>query len=170
MRRYAALLRGVSPTNATSADLRRAFEAAGFEDVRTVLSSGNVVFGARAAPATTLERKVEAALTTQLGRTFPAIVRPVDALRELLASGPYRGFRLDPEAKRVVTFLKKAPASSVALPVERDGARILAIDGLHAFTAYVRTPKGPVFMKLIEETFGRAQTTRTWDTVAKVAR
>ena len=50
MRCYAAFLRGVSPMNVKMPDLKLAFEAAGFEDVRTVLSSGNVVFGA--APAT----------------------------------------------------------------------------------------------------------------------
>jgi uncharacterized protein (DUF1697 family) len=46
MKRYAAFLRGVSPMNAKMPELRAAFEAAGFEDVRTLLSSGNVVFGA----------------------------------------------------------------------------------------------------------------------------
>ena len=38
------------------------------------------------------------------------------------------------------------------------------------FSAYVPSPRGPVFMTLIQETFGKEQTTRTWDTVSKVAR
>jgi hypothetical protein len=42
--------------------------------------------------------------------------------------------------------------------------------GAEIFSAYLPTPKGPVFMTLIEKTFGKEQTTRTWDTVAKVAR
>jgi hypothetical protein len=42
MRRYVAFLRGVNPMNAKMAELRRCFETAGFTDVRTVLSSGNV--------------------------------------------------------------------------------------------------------------------------------
>ena len=42
--------------------------------------------------------------------------------------------------------------------------------GAEAFSVYVRHPKGPVFMTLIEKTFGKEATTRTWDTVAKVAR
>ena len=36
--------------------------------------------------------------------------------------------------------------------------------------AYVPGAKGPVFMTLIEKTFGKDVTTRTWDTVQKVAR
>ena len=42
--------------------------------------------------------------------------------------------------------------------------------GSEIFTAYLPTPKGPVFMSLIEKTLGKDQTTRTWDTIAKVAR
>jgi len=170
MPRYAALLRGVSPVNAKMPDLKKAFEAAGFADVRTILSSGNVVFSARAASEASLEQRAEAALTERLGRTFLTIIRSIEALRELLASDPYRAFRLEPTAKRVVTFLRRRPTSKIALPVEFQGARILAMKGADVFTAYVRNPKGPVFMTLLEKTFGKEATTRTWDTVAKIAR
>jgi uncharacterized protein (DUF1697 family) len=47
--RYAAFLRAVSPMNAKMSELARAFEAAGFAEVSTVASSGNVVFSAQAA-------------------------------------------------------------------------------------------------------------------------
>jgi uncharacterized protein (DUF1697 family) len=168
--RYAAFLRGVMPVNAKMPDLKRAFEAAGFTEVTTVLSSGNVVFNARAAAEGALERKAEAAMEKALGRSFPAIVRSVAALQQLLASDPFRAFRLKPGAKRIVTFLRRPPAKKIVLPDELEGARIYAVKGGEAFSAYVRTPKGPVFMTLIEKTFGKEQTTRTWDTVAKIAR
>lgn len=170
MPRYAAFLRGVMPMNAKMPDLKRAFEAAGFTDVRTVLASGNVVFSARPATAAALERKAEDSMEKTLGRAFFTIVRPVDALQQLLASDPFRAFRLKPGAKRVVTFLRRPPAGKIALPVELQGARIYALRGGEAFTAYVRNPGNPVFMTLIEKTFGKEQTTRTWDTVAKIAR
>jgi len=158
------------PTNAKMPDLKRAFEAAGFTDVSTVLSSGNVVFSARSTAAGALERKAESAMERHLGRAFFTIVRPIDALQDLLASDPFRAFRLKPGAKRVVTFLRRPPAQKIALPVELEGARIYALQGTVAFTAYVRNPGNPVFMTLIEKTFGKEQTTRTWDTVAKIAR
>ncbi len=170
MPRYAAFLRGVMPTNAKMPEMKKAFEAAGFTDVKTLLSSGNVVFTARAASETALRQKIEVALLRRLGNSFLTIVRPVDALRALLASDPYRGFRLDPAAKRIVTFLLNKPAATPRLPIEQDGARILAVKGREVFTTYTRTPKGPVFMTLLEKTFGKEQTTRTWETVTKVAR
>lgn len=111
-----------------------------------------------------------AAMTKRLGREFLTIVRPIDALRELLASDPYKAFRLAPGAKRIVTFLRDKPGSKLALPSELHGARILSMKGGEIFSAYVPNPKGPVFMTLIEKTFGKELTTRTWDTVAKVAR
>jgi uncharacterized protein (DUF1697 family) len=154
--------------NAKMAELKACFDAAGFSDARTVLSSGNVVFDARAAPVAALQRKAEAAMEERLGQAFLSFVRPVDELRELLERDPFRTFRLPARAKRVVTFLR-APARNVAVPIERDGARILCVDGTEAFSAYVPGPRGPVFMALIEKTFGKDVTTRTWDTIRKVA-
>jgi len=156
--------------NAKMPALKAAFEAAGFTEVRTILSSGNVVFGAHTASESSLQRKAESAMHQHLGQAFLTIVRPVDALRELLASDPYRRFDLGAGAKRIVTFLRERPTERMKLPLELHGARILTIKDREVFSAYLPSPKGPVFMTLIERTFGKEQTTRTWDTVAKVAR
>ena len=156
------------PTNAKMPELKQAFEAAGFTEVSTLLSSGNLIFSARAASEATLQKKAEAAMTRQLGRSFLTIVRPIDVLRELLASNPYQAFDLPADAKRIVTFLRDPPAGKLALPPETHGARILAIEGNNVFSVYRPTPKGPVFMTLIDKTFGSEQTTRTWQTVTRV--
>jgi uncharacterized protein (DUF1697 family) len=156
--------------NATMPQLKGAFEVAGFTDVRTVLSSGNIVFSATRASESSLQRKAESAMMKRLGHDFLTIVRPIDALREILASDPYEAFRLAPGAKRIVTFLRGKPSSDLTLPIELHGARILSMKGGEVFSAYVPNPKGAVFMTLIERTFGKDVTTRTWDTVAKVAR
>jgi uncharacterized protein (DUF1697 family) len=170
MPRYAAFLRGVSPMNAKMPELKRAFEAAGFTGVRTVISSGNVVFDARRATESSLQQRSEKAMAEHLGQAFLTMVRPVEMLREMLASDPYREFGLDPSAKRIVTFLRDEPTVTMALPVEQDGARLLALGGKELFSAYLPSPKGPVFMTLIERNFGKELTTRTWDSVGKVAR
>lgn len=170
MERYAAFLRGVSPMNSKMPALKRCFEEAGFTDVKTVLSSGNVVFSGRGAPNAAIERKTEAAMKKSLGRSFLTIVRRIEALRAILASDPYVRFRLAPSAKRVVTFLRDKAKSTLSLPIELDGARILLIEDREAFSAYLPSPRGPVFMTLIEKTFGQEVTTRTWDTIKKVAK
>ena len=156
--------------NAKMPELKECFEAAGFADVKTLLSSGNVLFSARRAALASLERKAEATMEKRLGRPFLTIVRPIDHLREMLALDPYREFQLPAGAKRVVTFLRTAGKAQLSLPIERDGARILCRRGSEIFTAYVPSPRGAAFMTLIEKAFGQEVTTRTWDTVKKMAR
>jgi uncharacterized protein (DUF1697 family) len=167
MPRYVAFLRAVSPMNLKMADLKRCLENAGFKDVRTVLASGNAVFTARTAAARTLERRIEAAMTKELGRAFYTIVRPAEHLRALMESDPFSSLRTPAQAKRIVTFLREPHKGRLSLPIEVDGARILAVKGGEIFAAYTPSPRGPVFMTLIEKTFGRELTTRTWDTVRK---
>lgn len=157
------------PTNARMPALKACFEAAGLRDVRTLLSSGNLVFTARATSERTLERRIEAAMPDHFEQVFMTFVRSGAALREILASDPYKAFRLGPSAKRIVTFLTAPPKSRLKLPIETDGARILRVQGAEVFSAYLPNPRGPVFMTLIERTFGKDVTTRTWDTVNRVA-
>lgn len=169
-KRYVAFLRGVSPMNAKMAQLKHAFEQAGFKNVVTVLTSGNVVFDAPAASNATLERKAETAMARHLGRSFLTIVRPVAALHDLLERNPFQAFRVAAGAKRVVTFLREPPKKKQALPVTEDTATVHAVEGTEVFTSYVPSPAGPVFMTLIERTFGKDVTTRTWDTIRKCAK
>ena len=167
---YAAFLRGVSPLNAKMSELKKCFEAVGLRNVTTVLGSGNVVFDAPSAPRATLERRIEAAMEKNLGRTFATTVRSLDELEGILAADPFKSCMLAGKAKKIVTLLHARPTLRIKLPIELDGARILCLKGTEIFSAYVPSPKGPVFMRLIEKTFGQDLTTRTWDTLAKVLR
>ena len=169
MARYVAFLRGVSPMNAKMAELKNCFEVEGFSDVRTLLSSGNVVFNARASSVATLERRAEQAMRSELGRSFATIVRSAEYLQDLVQSEPFARFSLPSTAKQVITFLRDPADPKLRLPIEQDGASILACTGSEVLAAYVPSPKGPVFMSLLERTFGTNITTRTLDTVRKCA-
>ena len=169
MPRYVAFLRGVSPMNAKMPALKRCFETAGFSDVRTLLSSGNVVFNARSSSPATLERRAEKAMQSELGRNFDTIVRSAEYLQDFIESNPFAEFSLPPTAKRVVTFLRGPTEPKLELPIERDGASILKLTGSEVLATYVPGPRGPVLMSLLERTFGTNITTRTLDTVRKCA-
>jgi len=169
MPRYVAFLRGVSPVNAKMPELTRCFEGAGFGNVRTILSSGNVAFDARSASEASIERKAESSMQEFLGRSFFTIVRQSNSLLALLETDPFAGYAVSTSAKRVVTFLREPMTARVALPMESDGARVLSVVGREVFTAYMPSENGPVFMNLIEKAFGIADTTRTWETVRKCA-
>lgn len=153
--------------NAKMPVLKQAFESAGFTGVKTVISSGNVVFDHPGAPVDELESQAEAAMTAIMGKCFGTYVRPVEHLRRLLERAPFDPYPLPPEAKRLVGFLKRPQEGALELPIHRDGASILELDGVEVLCAYVPNPQGVLFMPLLEKTFTKQITTRTVDTVRK---
>lgn len=169
MTRYVAFLRGISPMNAKMPELKACFESAGFTEVKTLLSSGNIAFSARAESVVVLERRAEKAMQRELGHSFRTIVRPTSHLKYLLDADPFSAFTIAPEAKKIITFLGKPVPSPIELPFEKDGARILKLVDAELFTAYVPNEKAAAFMRVVERAFGKDITTRTLETVRKCA-
>ncbi len=169
MPRHVAFLRGVMPTNAKMPALKAAFESAGFENVKTVLGSGNVVFDSSLPTQTQIEQAAEAAMMRSLGRSFHTVVRSVDELRRLIAADPFAAHGIPANAKRVVSFLRVHQEPRVPLPLAEHHASVFLVQGRDVFTAYMPTDRGPVFMALIERCFGSGITTRTLETVIKCA-
>ena len=89
MTRHAAFLRGVNLGKRTvkSAELKAAFEALGFTDVKTLLASGNVLFDAKAGKG--LKQKIEAGLKAAFGFDVPIVLRTLDELKALVAADPF---------------------------------------------------------------------------------
>ena len=170
MPRYVAFLRGVSPMNCSMPELKGCFESAGFGNVRTLLSSGNVAFDARSSSPAAIERRAVAAMEEGMGRSFGTFLRSTRHLQELIASDPFAAFKLPANAKRVVTFLHTSETAQVKLPIKQHDASILTVVGSEVLCAYVPGDKGPIFMALLERTFGKDITTRTLDTVMKCAK
>ncbi|WP_431261156.1 DUF1697 domain-containing protein [Roseateles chitinivorans] len=167
MPRYVAFLRGVSPMNARMPDLIRAFEAAGFTRVKTVISSGNVVFDHPGAPVDELERIAEQAMTDTLAKAFATTVRPVEHLGRIVDADHHAAFHPPAAAKQLITFLKRPHEGQVVLPFESDGAAICKLEGVEVYSHYLPNETGPLFMTMLEKTFGKQITTRTVDTVRK---
>jgi len=163
------MMRGVSPMNAIMADWRRCLAHAGFGGVVTVLASGNVVFDTDELPDDEVASSVEAAMEAGLGRSFATIVRPQAELAAIVAADAFAAWTLAPGSKRVLTFLRRAPSCLPQLPLIVDATTIFAADDRTVYTAYVPDRRGPQFMNLIERTFGKDVTTRTWQTVTKCA-
>ncbi|MFI9509823.1 DUF1697 domain-containing protein [Nocardia sp. NPDC052566] len=175
MNRYAALLRGIMPSNPnmTGAKLRGVFEGLGFEGVASVLASGNVVFRSTETDIAALEDTIQQALNRELGIPGGTIVRGYDELRTLLDTDPFDGLTHCRETYLIATFFKhKAPK---ALPSETDDptTRIIGYDKpARAFLAVIDNsdPKTPDWMVWLEKQYGKDITTRTWLTVQKIVK
>src|SRR3954468_8605625 len=101
MARWVAFLRGVSPMNLRMPDLLACVEQAGFDNVRTLLSSGNVVFDAGRGAEAGIVRKLESGMDEHLSQVFPVYLRSQDELQALLDPDPFASFKLPTAAKRV---------------------------------------------------------------------
>ncbi|MEV0341281.1 DUF1697 domain-containing protein [Nocardia sp. NPDC050713] len=175
MNRYAALLRGIMPTNPNMRNekLRAVFEGLGFEKVATILSSGNVVFRCADTDAAALEDRIQEALNRELGIPGGTIVRSYEELRELLDRDPFEGLTHERGSYLTVTFFKDQ-SPKVEHPDTGDAlTRIIGYDAeARAFLTVIdnSTPKTPDFMAWLDKTYGKDITTRTWLTVQRIVK
>ncbi|WP_448810177.1 DUF1697 domain-containing protein [Agromyces bauzanensis] len=91
MTRYIALLRGVNVGRITikSGPLRDVFDELGFDDVRTVLASGNVVFTVDDADAAKLKSRIERALSERFGYDAWIVLITHDDLEAAIDGFPF---------------------------------------------------------------------------------
>ena len=117
---YVALLRGVNVGGVTikMADLAEVVRGLGYEDVTTVLASGNVLFTSPDA-ASAAKKALEAALRKRFGYEAWVHVLRVDAIRTIIAAYPYPR---SAERHAYVVFVVKPEVRSGLLAVELDPA------------------------------------------------
>lgn len=173
MTKYVALLRGFSPLNPNmrNENLRDVFKDLGFKDVKTVISSGNVLFGTQSGNVKELEDLIEEALSLKLGFTNTIIIRSKDELKLLVDKEPFKGRKDSPKSRLNVTFLKNEPTTEIEFPyhAESKGYTVLGIydRAICSIVDLTRT-KTPDLMRWLEKEFGKAITTRTWRTVGRI--
>lgn len=173
MTKYVAFLRGIMPTNPNMRNdkLRQVFESLGFQDVQTVINSGNVIFSAKSQSLESLESKIERALAKQLGLNIPAIVRSQQQLQKLVDQEPFKGREDTPHSRLNVTFLKTAPAKALKLPHRPDGKsyEIVGMSDQAIFSVIdLRGDKTPDLMLWLEKQYSKNITTRTWKTIGRI--
>jgi uncharacterized protein (DUF1697 family) len=90
MTRYAAFLRGVNVggVNLKMAEVAKAFEEAGFTDVRTILASGNVLLESRSG-VDAVRKKAEKALRDTFGYDAWVLAYPIDAVAAISENFPF---------------------------------------------------------------------------------
>jgi uncharacterized protein (DUF1697 family) len=171
---HIALLRGINVGGHRSVgmtDLRDFLTKLGFDDVRSLLQSGNVVFGSRARTGAELERFLEAESVKRFGIEIDFFVRAPEEWKTMIRQNPFRKeAELDP-AHLVVMLLKSPPRPEdvAALQEGITGAEVVRAKGRHLYAFY---PDGQGRSRLtnavIERKLGRC-TGRNWNTVLKLA-
>lgn len=113
LHRYVALLRAVNVGGTGKlpmTELKAICEDAGFQNVRTYIASGNVVFEAAHAEAA-LKQMLEERLQRYAGKPVGVLVRSGEEMAGVLAANPFA----DQPGNRVVAIFLDAPPPASAL-------------------------------------------------------
>lgn len=171
MTRYVALLRGVNVggVNMKMAELSDVVRELGYDDVKTVLASGNVLFTTPDAAAASKD-KLEAALRSRFGYEAWVHVLTVDAVQKIIDAFPYER---SADRHAYVVFVLKSEVRDELLAVTLDPKVEQAKAG--EGVVYWSVPKGDT----LESAMGKAQaagkhkpwlTTRNLNTLEKLTR
>jgi uncharacterized protein (DUF1697 family) len=171
MARQIALLRGInlaSRNRVSMPDLRRALGAAGYEDVATLVQSGNIVLTSAEKPAT-LEREISKLVLDEFGVECATVVRTRDELAKVIERNPIPEGPSIPKLFQVTFFSAEPDAARVAELLEQDfGDERLEVIGREAYAWH---PGGIQKSKLARE-LGKGLrgdgTARNWNTVTKL--
>lgn len=173
--KYVALLRGIGPgnPNMTNDKLRAVFEKLGYKNVRSVISSGNILFESAQTDQTAIESAIQNGLQTELGIAGVTIVRSEEAIKHIIQLSPFGGQAHSNEAYLTVTFLKNTYSPTVAIPFDSGkGYKVISYDAatntLHCITDTTKE-KTPALMTWLEKQYTKDITTRTYKTVERIA-
>lgn len=91
MTEYIAFLRGINISGRNKvpmAELKSLFTEIGFENVKTVLNSGNVVFNSESEDLKEITQKIKTALAGKYDFDIPVVVLKKSELKEIVAKAP----------------------------------------------------------------------------------
>src|SRR5271167_4305474 len=112
MKTYIAILRGINVSGHNMikmADLKRMFETLPFENVRTYIQSGNIVFNAKTENDQELEKQIHTAIQKTFSFSVPVIVLEEKELKIVQQNNPFLTGRNEDVTKLHVTFLDTIP-------------------------------------------------------------
>jgi uncharacterized protein (DUF1697 family) len=170
--RYVAFLRGINlgpRRRVPMAELRAALERAGYEDVETLLQSGNVVLTSSADPAS-LERELAQTLRDAFVFAIAVVVRTHDELAEIIARDPLADVAHNP-ARYQVSFLSAEPDPSRVEALARADVAPERV-AVHGREVYAWHPDGisrsALAGLITARNLGVEVTARNWRTVTKL--
>lgn len=173
MTKYIALLRGIGPGNPNMRNdkLRGVFEELGFDNVQSVISSGNVLFESDRTDAKAMETEIEAAWPAKLGFESTTVIRSREQLQKLIEEEPFEGLAHGPKSYLLVTFFKHPIKIDFDFPHQPAGKTYKFIGpadlALYSVTDNTQV-KTTDLMTWIEKKFGKEITSRTWLTVNRI--
>ncbi len=175
MARYVALLRGINVGGKNPipmAGLKTCFEDNGFDDVRTYIQSGNVVFSSSSTNQAELTRQIERMLSTTFAHYDASVViRSRTQMRAIVDRAP-KGFGTQPDQYRYdVIFLKPPLTAKTALKslsMKEGVDRGWAANGVLYFSRLTSRATSSRLNRVVGLPIYQQMTIRNWNTTTKL--
>jgi uncharacterized protein (DUF1697 family) len=152
--------------------LRELLAGAGFEQVQTLLQSGNVVFRTSERDTARIETRLEREAERKLGLATQFFVRTAAEWETIVARTPFPREAAEIPGYVHVMALKSAPSTKQweALSGAIRGRERVRGDGRVAYLVYPDgVGRSKLTTALIEKNLGTRGTMRNWNTVSKLA-
>lgn len=172
---HVALLRGINVGGhnpIAMSDLRDLLGRLGLTDARSLLQSGNLVFGSHRLTGEKLEHLLETETAKRLAVTADYLVRTADEWRAIIAKNPFPDEAERDPSHLLVMCLKAAAAKKdvQALEAAIRGPEIVRAIGRQLYLVYpAGIGRSKLTGTLIENRLKTRGTARNWNTVQKLA-
>lgn len=172
---YIAFLLGINigpHKRVAMSELKKMCEHMGFENVRTLLASGNVVFDAQKKSTDALTRELEAQLKKTFGFEIGVIVRTIADIQKMIDANPFK--KIDATKNiRYVTFYTEQPKEKVTTGKiqgkKGNPFSILSVSDNVVFSSReLEASATPDMMSVLGKMLGKKITTRNWNTIEKL--
>ena len=115
MNTYIALLRGINVSGHKIIKMERLREVLAeldFQNIRTYIQSGNVIFESSMDDVTVLELQVSQKIMEHFGFEVPVIITTLEELKKIVAENPFIKENLENPTQPCVAFLSEVPLES----------------------------------------------------------
>jgi uncharacterized protein (DUF1697 family) len=171
---HITLLRAVNLASHNSirmSELRDLLAELGFEGVRSLLQTGNLVLRSKARIGADLEDFLEAEIAKRFDLRTDLFVRNEAEWKRIIANNPFREEAKRDASRLVVMFLKQGPTTTAveALQTSITGPERVSVDGSQAYIVYpAGIGRSRLTNALIEKRLGTRSTSRNWNTVLRL--
>ena len=144
----------------------------GFQEVKTLLNSGNITFKGELASEEDLREQISTQLEKEFGFPIPVLLRKGQDILKTIAQDPFKEIETHKDLRLYVTFLNNSLKERPLLPwVSQDRSfQIIGAEDKELYSILdVSRSKTTDAMNHLEKTYGKDITTRNWNTLTKIA-
>jgi len=174
MKTYIALLRGINVSGQKIIKmelLRNVLSELDFENIRTYIQSGNIIFESKLSDVLKIEKQIAAKIEEHFGFVVPVTIITPDELSEIINKNPYANETLTDATQPYVSFLSEIPKPAhfeIFKAIDFKGDTFVNIDKTMYLWYADFAGNSKLSNALIESKLKLRATARNWKTVLKL--